>query len=256
MNWCVESRVYRGSGLVVAHITILRWAYDNMTAIEWETAIDPRRMLWVGKSQSSARKLRLVAVAFCRRILHLLAPIGDEDRLAVEIAEQCADELMPLGMLKQWHDKADLTAYSIGNFPAAWTPTHYALGAMGEVVNPDPYEAANNTQWLTQLALHPDYTPLGGELIGTHEHPIQCNIIRDICGEIFRSIILDPAWLTATVATIAIQMYESRDFEPIPILADALEEAGCDNADILTHSRGPGPHFRGCWVVDLILGKS
>ena len=51
------------------------------------------------------------------------------------------------------------------------------------------------------------------------------------------------------------QMYESRDFSAMPILADALQDAGCDNADILDHCRGPGPHVRGCWVVDLVLGK-
>ena len=51
-------------------------------------------------------------------------------------------------------------------------------------------------------------------------------------------------------------MYESRDFAAMPVLADALEEAGCDHADVLAHCRGPGPHVRGCWVVDLVLGKA
>jgi hypothetical protein len=50
-------------------------------------------------------------------------------------------------------------------------------------------------------------------------------------------------------------MYESRHFSPMPILADALQDAGCDNPDVLDHCRGPGPHVRGCWVVDLVLGK-
>jgi hypothetical protein len=50
-------------------------------------------------------------------------------------------------------------------------------------------------------------------------------------------------------------IYDERKFEDLPFLADALEEAGCDNADILNHCRGPGPHVRGCWVVDLLLGK-
>ncbi|VTR97843.1 Uncharacterized protein (Fragment) OS=uncultured bacterium PE=4 SV=1 [Gemmata massiliana] len=54
---------------------------------------------------------------------------------------------------------------------------------------------------------------------------------------------------------IAAQMYALRDFSGIPILADALEESGCDNADVLDHCCGPGPHVRGCWVVDLVLGK-
>jgi hypothetical protein len=50
-------------------------------------------------------------------------------------------------------------------------------------------------------------------------------------------------------------MYEARDFSAMPILADALQDAGCDNDDILDHCRGPGPHVRGCWVVDLVLGE-
>ena len=65
-----------------------------------------------------------------------------------------------------------------------------------------------------------------------------------------------PAWRTDTALSLARQMYESRDFSAMPILADALQDAGCDSDDILNHCRGPGPHVRGCWVVDLVLGKS
>jgi hypothetical protein len=59
----------------------------------------------------------------------------------------------------------------------------------------------------------------------------------------------------STEAVVARGMYESRDFAPMPVLADALEDAGCDAAELLGHLRGPGPHVRGCWAVDLILGK-
>jgi len=63
-------------------------------------------------------------------------------------------------------------------------------------------------------------------------------------------------WRTSTTVAIAQQMYESRDFSPMPILADALEDAGCDNADILDHCRdAKATHIRGCWVVDQVLGK-
>ena len=64
-----------------------------------------------------------------------------------------------------------------------------------------------------------------------------------------------PSWLTTVVVPLAQQMYESRDFSTMPILADALQDAGCANADVLDHCRGPGPHVRGCWVVDLVSGK-
>jgi hypothetical protein len=66
----------------------------------------------------------------------------------------------------------------------------------------------------------------------------------------------NPDWLTSTVTALARSMDKSRDYSSVPILADALEEAGCDNLDVLTHCRGPGPHASGCWVVDAILGKS
>lgn len=66
----------------------------------------------------------------------------------------------------------------------------------------------------------------------------------------------DPCWRTSTAVGLARTMYESRDFAAMPILADALEEAGCDGPDILTHCRADTPHVRGCWVVDLVLGKS
>jgi hypothetical protein len=66
----------------------------------------------------------------------------------------------------------------------------------------------------------------------------------------------DPSWLTSTVTALARQMYESRDFSVMPILADALQDAGCENPDIIAHCRESGPHVRGCWVVDLILGKA
>jgi hypothetical protein len=74
------------------------------------------------------------------------------------------------------------------------------------------------------------------------------------CRERLRSS-LEPAWLTSTVIALAKGIEDERAFDRLPILADALQDAGCDNADILDHCRGPGPHVRGCWVVDLVLGK-
>jgi hypothetical protein len=70
-----------------------------------------------------------------------------------------------------------------------------------------------------------------------------------------RSVRFSPEWRTSTAVALARQMYDSRDFSAMPILADALQDAGCDSADILDHCRGPGPHVRGCWVVDLVLGN-
>ena len=66
---------------------------------------------------------------------------------------------------------------------------------------------------------------------------------------------VDPAWLTSTVVSLAQPIYAERAFDRLPILADALEDAGCDNADTLTHCRSEGPHVRGCWALDLVLAK-
>jgi hypothetical protein len=77
----------------------------------------------------------------------------------------------------------------------------------------------------------------------------------DIFGNPFRPITLDPAWQTANVRALAQAIYDDRAFERMPILGDALEDAGCTHADILTHCRQPGEHVRGCWVVDLVLAK-
>ena len=79
--------------------------------------------------------------------------------------------------------------------------------------------------------------------------------IRDIFGNPFRQVAFASEWRTSAAVALAARMYESRDFAAMPILADALQDAGCDSADILDHCRGPGPHVRGCWVVDLVLGK-
>ncbi|MFO0805378.1 MAG: hypothetical protein U0791_19915 [Gemmataceae bacterium] len=81
------------------------------------------------------------------------------------------------------------------------------------------------------------------------------SLIRDIFGNPFRPVAFDPTWRTTTVVSIAKTMYDSRDFAPMPLLADALQDAGCEHADILDHCRSAGPHVRGCWVVDLVLGK-
>jgi hypothetical protein len=83
-----------------------------------------------------------------------------------------------------------------------------------------------------------------------------CPILRDVVGPLpFRPVAFDPDWRTSDVTAMARGMYEARDFAAMPILADALQDAGCEDAAVLEHCRGSGPHVRGCWVVDLILSK-
>ena len=83
------------------------------------------------------------------------------------------------------------------------------------------------------------------------------DLLRDVAGNPFRLINFAPAWRTVNATLLAQSMYDSRDFSAMPILADALQDAGCDDADVMNHCRDPhATHVRGCWVVDLILGKA
>jgi hypothetical protein len=81
-------------------------------------------------------------------------------------------------------------------------------------------------------------------------------MLRDIVGNPFRPVAFDPAWRTRQAVAVAQVMYDDRRFEDMPLLGDALEEAGCAAPDILSHCRDLGPHVRGCWVVDLVLDKT
>jgi len=81
-------------------------------------------------------------------------------------------------------------------------------------------------------------------------------LLRDLFGPLpFRLVATRPGWLTPSAVNLARAIYEEQAFDRLPVLSDALEEAGCDNQESLQHGRGPGPHCRGCWVLDLILSK-
>jgi hypothetical protein len=84
-----------------------------------------------------------------------------------------------------------------------------------------------------------------------------CCVIRELFGpHLFRPITIDPSWLTSNVLVLAAGIYSEKAFKRMPILAEALQDAGCDNDDILNHCRQPGEHVRGCFVVDFVLGKT
>jgi hypothetical protein len=80
-------------------------------------------------------------------------------------------------------------------------------------------------------------------------------LLRDIFGNPFHRTVLDPACRTPAAVALARAIYDERLFEDLPVLGDVLEEAGCTDPPVLSHCRGPGPHVRGCWVVDLVLAK-
>ena len=86
-------------------------------------------------------------------------------------------------------------------------------------------------------------------------HPMMIRLLREAFGNPFRPRRQDPAWLAwndGAIRKMAQTIYDDRAFDRLPLLADALEDAGCTDADILSHCRTPGDHVRGCWVVDLV----
>jgi hypothetical protein len=121
----------------------------------------------------------------------------------------------------------------------------------------DPHDWA--AKYLSRLLLdHPLTMAIECYSVGSSGMytPDAARLVRDLFGNPFRPVVCDPSWRTSAAVGLAQAMYETCDFAAMPVLADALEEAGCDSADVLAHCRGPGPHVRGCWVVDLVLGKA
>ena len=107
--------------------------------------------------------------------------------------------------------------------------------------------------WLTRTAFE---TPQFRSSQWT-ESPEQANLVRCVFGNPYCPVTFSAEWRTDTAVSLAKQMYASRDFSGMPILADALQDAGCDNEDVLSHCRGATlSHVRGCWVVDLVLNKA
>ena len=194
------------------------------------------------EKQTTDRKLRLFSVACCVRIWSLIT--DPRSQRAVEIGERYAD-----GAVEKWEfDHARNEAgcvYRHGDFDGNFSAGEAALLP----VDPDSATSAM------------DGATLAAEVVGNGNGPDegeqaeQTKLLRDIFGNPFRPIAFDPAWRTSTAVALAQQMYESRDFSAMPILADALQDAGCEHNDILDHCRGDGTHVRGCWVVDLVLAK-
>jgi hypothetical protein len=218
-----------------------------VTEQEWLTATEPMKMLKYIRQNVSDRKLRLFGVACCRRIWsHLHYEI---EKLGVLVAEKYADGLMTEEEMRQVNseiDKCGDTRNSASDYV-----THHDIDVVCQVSTAVTWcgeyqalcdEHGNETQAATRW-----------KDCETRE---QLVLLRDIFGNPFHPVTADPSWLTPTVTALASAIYTDRAFDRLPILADALEEAGCDHPDVLAHCRGDGPHARGCWVVDLVLGKT
>ena len=210
-----------------------------MTEAEWLAETDPLRMLRELGDRASDRQLRLFACAGCRRLWWLLRdPRG---RTAVEVSERYADGLA--GPEELWaaaraaREAADEAERAQ---EAGWNAARSAAMAAGvswEAAERVAGSAAFDTDLLRHLLGNPFRPP----------PPLAASVL---------------GWDGGTVKRLAEGAYEQRNMSAgtldparVAVLADALEEAGCTDAGLLGHLRGPGRHVRGCWAVDLLLGK-
>jgi hypothetical protein len=225
-----------------------------MTETEWLTATDPTPLLVFLGSRGGERKLRLFAAGCCRSVWRLLT---DERSQSVVIAtERYAEQLATAEELDQACEQAGEVCGVANAWDAAQAVgSRYFAGAFESVTDAAAFAACWTGMRVDRLdvAFVANAVTFASQA-GTRRETV--SFLHDIFGNPFRPVTADPPWLTSTVVALAAQMYESRDFSAMHILADALQDAGCDNLNILNHARGPGPHVRGCWVVDLILGKS
>jgi hypothetical protein len=222
-----------------------------MTEQEWLACNDPKKMLgWVGKD-SSDRKLRLFACAAARTVWELLWAIPHSHR-AIEIAEAYCDHELAAAALAdaQRNVKAHLELH--GN-ELVYEPSYWACSATisEDVFSSSAYAANVSMRRPFAFGLEEEAFRLRSRNL-----ILQATLLRDIIGLArFREIAFEPEWRTETALGLARGIYDDRAFDRLPILADALQDAGCEDADILEHCRDDGPHVRGCWVVDLLLGK-
>jgi hypothetical protein len=229
-----------------------------MTPEEWERCADPDAMLEFLRSsgRASNRKLRLFAVACCRRIWPYLTT--DRARHAVEVSERYADGRAKRGELIAAYGAT--TGLSHAELAAGWSAKLGAkaprLAASFAAVAASPQVGPVERDLGTRL--DPPFRPPPQDL--ARERGCQCDLLRDLFGNpfppppMFEPAVL--AWTGAAARRLAESIYTARRFEDLPVLADLLEEAGCVDADLLGHMRGVGPHVLGCHALDAVLGIS
>lgn len=204
-----------------------------MTEEEWLVCTDPGRMLEFILGKAGDRKLRLFACAYARQ---LWAQLDDERcKHAVEIAEQYADGVVnDQDREKAWQGAFDVVVDAVAK--------QEFVRAKVVVYAKRCIERSREQVVRLDFHFHP-------------WRPVDVNLVKDIFGNPFHPVALDPSGRTPKIVALAQEIYDNRACDRLSDLADALEAAGCDNQETLTHCRGPGPHVRGCWVVDLFLGK-
>ena len=231
-----------------------------MTEAEWLACSDPGPMLGFLNGKASDRKLRLIAVACCRSILQFMPDQRCLEALAVceRFADGMADEQELRSAAVAALESAEDNSLAVeGQSFAIGQGIYFAARTVFHAANPLALEAAATT---TRCLFYAVVGAGGDDLTarsaaGENARQFRISTLIDVFGNPFRPVTLNPAWRTPKVTTLAQTIYNDRAFDRMPELADALQEAGCDHQDLLSHCRGPGPHVKGCWVVDLLLGK-
>jgi hypothetical protein len=243
-----------------------------VTEAEWLTGGSVAPLLDFIQGGLDRRRLRLFGLACFRRAAHLVpgGPPPDLVAVAERDAEGAADHAelrsaqVAARVLAEGADK-DCEAGDISFGPSC------AARALFSLLDGRPRFAAEWSEEAVATAARdaePDWNAWDRVEDGARaaEASAQCALLRDIAGNPFRPVTVAPAWLSwngAVVRRLARDAYDSHqqpaghlDAARLAVLADALEEAGCADAELLGHLRGPGPHVRGCRVVDLLLGRS
>lgn len=245
-----------------------------MDETRWLTAATPlqllghtRRGLRATRTKAGRRKLRLFGCACARRVWPALRP---EQQAIVETAERAADgRAKPADVERAW------AATQQWIIPAVAGLFRTLLGRLlgqpqpaPELVLSPPAQPntvatlllliARREAWATvyagRAAASPDLNAVRGNKPAA-EKRFQADLVRCLFGNPFRPTTFDPRWRTSTAVGLARAVYAEHAFDRLPILADALEEAGCDDEQVLRHCREAVAHARGCWVVDRVLGK-
>ena len=206
-----------------------------MDARGWGTAKKPHSLFFAAYGSAPPRKASLCLCACIRLFWDLITNASFQH--AVNVWERVADNMPP-------QEDVDALRKVCRAFPYHQTGDWRAYKAVIELVESTPVPWRVMGEVLQVIRDQPGRQQL-------------CAIIRDVFGNPFRPVTFHPDWRTDTAVTLARQMYDSREFSAMPILADALQDAGCDNDELLTHCRDANQvHVRGCWVVDLVLDKA
>jgi len=225
-----------------------------MTEDQWLACTDPQPMLDFLLDRASNRKLRLFACTCCRAFIH---HADERCRDALAVADAFAEGLATAKELETARRVAYDVFCEFEGVPEK-VGNAVSLACCHEDLGRNVVDVAHSAHSLAVVGVERSFMKAARIL----ERRKQCRWLRDIFGSPFRPVTLHPLWLTPGVANLGAAAYEVRalpsgelDSQRLAVLADALEEAGCADPELLGHLRSPGPHVRWCWALDLILGK-